>query len=310
MRKGMTARRIRILCRFFFGFFAGLAWLLEFACPTGYCQELPGLSDARIPESARMDIAILAQAYPGTITGVAVEAGHIAVVTAGGTRFVYDDGRVKTEEQALEETDLEDMLAQVYEPGPVREDIPDGWHPGRRRVTDFFEEVYGRDPAQVSANSRRVRFLDTTVLFSAKNGAADALERVSARLADRVSREPGLREALYPVVGTFCWRTISGTKRLSMHALAIAIDLNPGRNPYWRHHRKPSAALAKRTSFPGDVVADFEAEGFIWGGKWAEYDIMHFEYRPELLMKARGNAAHPSTTSARETPPARGDVAQ
>jgi hypothetical protein len=24
----------------------------------------------------------------------------------------------------------------------------------------------------------------------------------------------------------------------------------------------------------------FEAEGFIWGGKWAAFDLMHFEYGP------------------------------
>jgi hypothetical protein len=30
-------------------------------------------------------------------------------------------------------------------------------------------------------------------------------------------------------------------------------------------------------------VAVFERHGFIWGGRWAHYDTMHFEYRPELL---------------------------
>jgi hypothetical protein len=29
----------------------------------------------------------------------------------------------------------------------------------------------------------------------------------------------------------------------------------------------------------------FEQHGFIWGGRWAHYDTMHFEYRPELLGK-------------------------
>src|SRR5690242_16362928 len=28
---------------------------------------------------------------------------------------------------------------------------------------------------------------------------------------------------------------------------------------------------------------EFEQHGFIWGGRWAHYDTMHFEYRPELL---------------------------
>jgi hypothetical protein len=32
------------------------------------------------------------------------------------------------------------------------------------------------------------------------------------------------------------------------------------------------------------VIRIFEEEGFIWGGKWAMYDTMHFEYHPELLL--------------------------
>jgi hypothetical protein len=30
------------------------------------------------------------------------------------------------------------------------------------------------------------------------------------------------------------------------------------------------------------VIKAFEDEGFIWGGKWEQYDNMHFEYRPEM----------------------------
>ncbi len=37
---------------------------------------------------------------------------------------------------------------------------------------------------------------------------------------------------------------------------------------------------------PQAVVDAFEAEGFIWGGRWKHYDTMHFEYRPELLSPA------------------------
>ena len=45
--------------------------------------------------------------------------------------------------------------------------------------------------------------------------------------------------------------------------------------------------LATRQAFPASVVAAFEAQGFIWGGKWSEFDLMHFEYRPEIILKAR-----------------------
>ncbi len=251
----------------------------------GQTPELPGVEG--LSQGQRLDVSVLNQAYPGILAGVEVEDGQVVLVTGSGKRFVYDDGRTKTAREALDDPDMEDMLAQTYEPGPLREDPPAGHHPGRRRVTAFFQEVYGHDAGEVSAACRPVRFLDRTVLFNAKNGAADALERVSARLAGLVARDPKLKAVLYPVVGTFCWRTIAGTKRLSMHSLAIAVDVNPGRNPYWRHHRRPSDMLARRRDFPKEVVEAFEAEGFIWGGKWAEYDVMHFEYRPELLIKFR-----------------------
>jgi len=273
-------------------------------------QDMYGLDDARLPDAARVDLKALDAAYPGVLAGVRIEQGGIYVLTRSGKRFVYDDGKAKTPQQALENPDLQDMLAQVYDTGPVPEEIADDWHPGRRRVTEFLEEVYGHDPAEVTAKSRRVRFLDATVLFNARNGAADALSRVSDRLSELVARDPALRQALYPVVGTFSWRIIAGTRRLSMHSLAIAIDVNPGRNPYWRHHRKPSAMLSKRKSFPPAVVAAFEAEGFIWGGKWAEYDLMHFEYRPELLIKSRLTAADRSVGPMGQGSAADSDVAQ
>ena len=52
--------------------------------------------------------------------------------------------------------------------------------------------------------------------------------------------------------------------------------------------------LALQAEYPWEIVAAFEAQGFIWGGKWYHYDIMHFEYRPELLAKAQltGPGAH------------------
>ena len=41
--------------------------------------------------------------------------------------------------------------------------------------------------------------------------------------------------------------------------------------------------LSERWKPPQAVIDAFEAEGFIWGGKWYHFDTIHFEYRPEIV---------------------------
>jgi len=47
----------------------------------------------------------------------------------------------------------------------------------------------------------------------------------------------------------------------------------------------------RRWAVPQTVVAAFERHGFVWGGKWLFFDTMHFEYRPEILILARGKGS-------------------
>lgn len=86
--------------------------------------------------------------------------------------------------------------------------------------------------------------------------------------------------------GTFNWREISGTGRLSTHCFGIAIDLNAKYSEYWKWDY-PSADensdITYRNQIPQGIIDIFEKYGFIWGGKWYHYDTMHFECRPELL---------------------------
>ena len=43
----------------------------------------------------------------------------------------------------------------------------------------------------------------------------------------------------------------------------------------------PTAAVVERfrRDFPQGIVDAFEAEGFIWGGKWHDYEFGYFEYQ-------------------------------
>ncbi|MBL9038005.1 MAG: M15 family metallopeptidase, partial [Archangium sp.] len=152
--------------------------------------------------------------------------------------------------------------------------------PGRFRVTQLFAATYGATRDEVEQQLGRVRFFGWR--YPVHRRAVDAFTRVAARLEPFVEAHPEFRVLVKPIGGTWSWRTISRSKNLSAHAWGIAIDLNPEWGHYWRWTRR-GEPLVWRNRIPQEVVDAFEAEGFIWGGRWVHFDTMHFEYRPELL---------------------------
>lgn len=248
----------------------------------------PALAQNALSPVARRDLSVLATAYPGVMTAIEVAAnGRATVVLRDGTRLPYDDGRARTEEEALENPDIRTMLAQPYPLGPVVSEPPLWFSPGRRRIQPFFLALYGHNQAEVRANCRPMPFLGQTMLFNTRFGAAEAFGRVEASLRRLTAADPGIRKFLLPASGGMVWRVIAGTDRLSVHSFAAAVDVSPKGNPYWRDLPRGKNMLSVRQAFPTVVVEAFEREGFIWGGKWAEFDLMHFEYRPELILLAR-----------------------
>ena len=68
--------------------------------------------------------------------------------------------------------------------------------------------------------------------------------------------------------GSYSYRPIAGSHRLSCHAWGCAIDLDPEHN----------AIGSRKWSMPADVVSIFEAQGWTWGGRWKHRpDPMHFQ---------------------------------
>ena len=103
-----------------------------------------------------------------------------------------------------------------------------------------------------------------------------------------MDQKPGLHKYLQDIGGTFNWRTIAGTDRLSSHSFGITIDINVKFANYWKwdlNNRGKTDSIPYKNNIPYEIVEVFEKYGFIWGGKWYHYDSMHFEYRPELLVE-------------------------
>lgn len=209
------------------------------------------------------------------------------LVWRDGTRMVIDDGRgAKPFEARLAAPDLKDMFLQVYPAGTPAVAPPRDFDPGRARNGPLFNKLYGDcRSGEVAANLVDVMWLPKkygkALRFNARHGAAERLAAVSARLDDLPSR---FDVYLMPPAGTFVCRPIAGTDRISAHGYGIAIDLALKRSHYWRWAGGVRGGY--RNEIPDEIVAAFEAEGFIWGGRWSHFDTMHFEYRPELFNRA------------------------
>jgi hypothetical protein len=203
-----------------------------------------------------------------------------------GTRLPFDDGKDKTFDERLVAPDVEDVFLIPYRPGPIRAVTDENDDPGRIRLEAVFTATYGPRPA---AEQVRTTFLGMPVRMHRL--VVPALGRVATRLEQARRADSSLAPFLRKLAGGFAARKIAGTDRTSAHAFGIAIDLDKAHSDYWRWEKSPP--LRWRNRIPQAIVDAFEAEGFIWGGRWYHYDTMHFEYRPELLE----SACRPAATS-------------
>ena len=224
--------------------------------------------------TAPVALSCVARHYPVTPM---FEQGRWMAALPDGTRIPLDDGKTKTFDERLANPDIEDLFRIPYQAGPILPVTTVDHDPGRVRIEAILAAAYGGK--DVASQQVRVRFLGNPVRVHRK--IASALARVEQRLIQARAADPRLAPFLRHLSGGFAQRKIAGTDRTSAHAFGIAVDLDSSQSEYWRWQR--IAPLRWHNRIPQAIVDAFEAEGFIWGGRWYHYDTMHFEYRPELL---------------------------
>ena len=91
----------------------------------------------------------------------------------------------------------------------------------------------------------------------------------------------------------FCYRTVAGSRKVSAHAMGMAVDINPLYNPYVKRrangrlfiqpaNAEPYTHRERRFDYKierGDLCHRlFLQHGFSWGGAWRSLkDYQHFE---------------------------------
>ena len=162
----------------------------------------------------------------------------------------------------------------------------------------FFDAVY----SSFSRKSIEPHIIGTT--FLGKNTRVHEivlphLKKVEEKIRQMEKTSPEVQFFVRELksAAAYHWREIDGTNRKSFHSLGIAVDVLPvayhGGEVFWSWARDKNpegwmmTPLKKRWMPPKEVIDAFESEGFIWGGYWAIWDNMHFEYHPELIAKMK-----------------------
>lgn len=246
-------------------------------------QEQPfSLAHDNTMSSFELDFACLREAYPGFIKGVERDGGgRIFLLTTKG-KVLYDDGKVKTHTQELMNGDIEDSMKNIYPLEPKRPALGPSEESGRVRSYALLSALYGENKQEVEKKLVPIKLCGNKLLVTER--VHTSLNNIEAEIQQLISQQPALKIYFSPMDGAFYWRSIAGTDRLSAHSYGIAIDLNAKQATYWRWSKQRPHPL--QNSFSPALVALFEKHGFIWGGKWNHYDLMHFEYRPEILIKS------------------------
>lgn len=235
----------------------------------------------------KQHILCIMMAYPEYITDLKLsENGNIYLIMKSGRKILYDDGKSKSPEEKISDPDLEDMMEPIYPLGKIDKLMDSSFNPGRIRIYTLLKEVYGEGKKEVEKNLDNINTYYGHLQFNRNNNASLALKSVMDELIPLAQSRADIKACLAPYSGTFNYRNISGTDRLSPHAFGIAIDLAYNENDYWQwSSRKQGQERLK--SYPKEIVEIFEKNNFIWGGKWGHFDILHFEYRPEIIMMSR-----------------------
>lgn len=267
------------------------------------CQTRPIITDSPNPELititktdsqalVKVDVVPiglerLLQAYPGQFVG----ADPNSLMWLDGTKMRYDDGKDhKSFAQLLNDADLEDqVMAMPYKKGYKFLAPQQKEDPGRVRYEPFFKKMYGNTAEEVRSKLTTIIWLPKSMGIKLQVTTVNGIDKKIQEISNRLDTMPQFHKYLQNPGGTFVWRKIAGTDRLSMHSFGMTIDINVAYSDYWRWVHKVddengTLNIPYKNRIPMELVQIFEEYGFIWGGKWYHYDTMHFEYRPELLI--------------------------
>lgn len=162
-------------------------------------------------------------------------------------------------------------------------------------VFDFYGSVYGETNEDVIASLRPAKIFGRNRRFNTRNNAHYFLEKAAKEISLQAESDIEIMQWIKSIkhIYTYSERNIATRDVPSLHSFGIAIDFrfyNERKHIYWYWSSYLvdewwNVSPDDRVQVPAKVVKIFENNGFAWGGKWPNYDSMHFEYRPEVVLR-------------------------
>lgn len=252
-------------------------------------------------------LILLSELFQGYSTLIKeITANEIILKT--GEKFTWRPPKgPRTEIDVLNKPSLIEQCLPIYVSGLNWQNHSDhDGHAGRFRELNFFKAIFGHSENTVKKKLVPIKWLEKS--FENKTAPVTSALNIDKVFQNLSIALENLHESikskfLKDISGTFCWREISGTNRLSAHSFGMTLDLNCNQCEYWLWDYKKERGMDQnvqikeetikqpdlpkwRNRVPFEIVDIFEKYHFIWGGKWGKYDTMHFEYRPEFFVKS------------------------
>ena len=235
-----------------------------------------------------LEVTILLQIYGDYFQKIEEREGDIAFLINDSWVY-YRNGKMLCKEHFQDEDRYESIFYD-YPIGrltkiPSYREIP-------RRASDFLDQLFGKTEIQIRKHGQLVSFLNHKAFVNCI--CIEPLKEVEKQIIQSAEKDPEVKayiDNLY-ILYSFQTKKVIGSQNVSNHSYGLAIDLVPRsyhrKHVYWKwsavlDKKWPQISLNRRWSPPQGVIDAFERNGFVWGGKWSHFDMIHFEYRPEII---------------------------
>ena len=261
--------------------------------------------------NGKRQLVALRRSYPAVISDVQYRDGEWAIKVQD-IWFYWAQGRMLPEDARANYEQYASIRFYNYYRGPAT--LHEITAEQEERIRAFFPG----DDTNARRSDRHNAFLDTLYDIRNQREADDRMVRMDflghrttvhpflqmplQRVAQKIMRRAAIDDEVREFVNTmhsmsgYVWRNIRGTNARSYHGYGAAVDLlhteYKSAHVYWRWSAEDveewwKIPLAQRWMPPQIIIDIFESEGFVWGGKWLLFDMLHFEYRPEVLLLSR-----------------------